>query len=488
MFVGVFVEQAAFQLEMFKWARARMGAEEWGAPEPVWSEIVVPVASFPLVLATAWLSSRSGRFAVIIDLVVLMLGAAGGLWVSRSFALTVTLLGVVGNWTGPCLAALGAVFLYESVPMGHRLAWLVPLAVAAALAPLLAEGLVEVVTTETRRQVFTGDMVYAEADRALTTILGSVIGLGGFLCLFGLVFVRRDTPVSLVARGYPKEAFLILSANGSQSAMSEETFCKRCAQDESHHVGPVIWIAFGVLVLLGLLVEVLETAFLDLIGGQLRRTVIENQNVPSYLYPALRVGVVAVELVIVLAVRARVRHLKFLPSVTAGIGFVGTLICTSLLSSSMDLNYDSPGTAVAGVSVIFLSHPVLEWCLWVLCLDLFGVRQRPLGALAVAGLRGLLDAVLRYFQNYQSSGKTIFVIESVFVGVCCVVVLWAFYQTKWFDNSLLCVENAEEGWLESDQRMREALVRSASEEPHDVLAPLVVKPSPSKRPRPHTIS
>lgn len=426
----------------------------------LWIQVVSPAAGVPLLVAAGWICSKSGRFAVILELLLLLFVIVGVVWVSVDSNVFIPLLAIQGSFVAPGLLAAAVLYMYESIPLGKRLVCMLSIPLSSSLARLISVSVNTVVANSRRYEILVDSNVIELASRAISANFGMLIGFAGLTGLVGLLFVRHDTALGLVARGYSADAFRALAGSG-EAPMHKEVYIARVEAEEIREQ-PSLSGPIGLLVLLVAAQVTLATSFLDTFGHIAESAFLQSLDSSPIVVQSVQLGVVTLVSVVALILWLKVGQVRYLPSAMMVAAAIGAVVCASLPLPYPEAGrfawLVSPPSAMVGLVCILLGLPLLEWTIWVLACDLFSSKRRPWGVFGVAALRGIFRTPIRY-QLWADVFETgVFVAEAIYISLCSGFVMWAFYQTRWFDRSLLCVDDAESGWLESDERLRPAIV------------------------------
>ena len=181
----------------------------------LWIQVVSPAAGVPLLVAAGWICTRAGRFAVIMEQLLLLFVLTGAVWIWEDVNVFAPLLAIQTSFVAPGLLAAAVLYMYECIPLGKRLGCMLTIPVFSALARLISVAVTALVTNPTRHEIIVDAKVTQLAHRVINAHLGVLIGLGVSTCLVGIICVRRDTALGLVARGRSADAFSALTDSGA---------------------------------------------------------------------------------------------------------------------------------------------------------------------------------------------------------------------------------------------------------------------------------
>jgi hypothetical protein len=172
------------------------------------------------------------------------------------------------------------------------------------------------------------------------------------------------------------------------------------------------------------------------------------------LMELLHTGIVSIDMGAAFFLKRKLGQLRFLSSAALLTASLGAVVCTT---STSDRSSVLHGWLLFGMALINLAQPIVQFVLWMLVMDMLRPRHRPWGAFGLVAIDGSFRGVANLRLIHFWLEPETFVAEALFVALCSFAVLGAFYQARWFDRSLICMEDPEAGWLESDERLRSRL-------------------------------
>lgn len=365
----------------------------------LWVRVISPAAAAPLLAATGWICTRAGRFAVIMEQLLLLFVLTGAVWIWEDVNVFAPLLAIQTSFVAPGLLAAAVLYMYECIPLGKRLGCMLTIPLFNALARLISVAVTALVTNPTRHEIIVDAKVTQLAHRVINAHLGVLVGFGVSTCLVGVLLVRRDTALGLVARGRSADAFSALTDSGD-APMHKDVYMARVEAEKNRERPSLRFGPVGLLTLLVAAQAVLCTSFLETFRPVADAAICPLDVVSPVVGKSVELCAVAVVSLLALVLWLRVGQVRYLPSAIMVAASIGAVVCASLPLAYPEAHrfasQTSPPSAVVGVVGVQLGLPLLEWTIWVLANDLFSSKARPGGVFGVVALIGAFKALVRY--------------------------------------------------------------------------------------------
>jgi len=286
----------------------------------------------------------------------------------------------------------------------------------------------------------------------------------------GLVFVRRDTPLSTVnCQKKPLTAYDQLVKQGVENTsepipMSREEF-EINAEKEFEALGTSnTFIGVVKKSFLGPILVLIGVAFID--------SVIEQVFWKYYYWYAanylgkgyfrdflpmliLEHSVSLGGIVACIALYMWVKDIRFIPPSALLIASLGAVICASVNVIAED-GYprdveeisNSLVRITAGVVLLILSRHVYLSTFKVVLMDLFPTNSRARGVFVYRAIEILFASSISAISEEFKTSRSFMIILAVISAGIGALIFAVFYTTQWFENSLVCRDpELDAGWL-----------------------------------------
>jgi hypothetical protein len=440
----------------------------------------------PFVLATGFVVDRYGRTLVLLGLLVISLGITGLAAFTQSTAGFVIAYGTSVNWLFPAIASISAIFVYEFVPLKHRLISLLCLGLAEPMGAVLM-GL----AIESADSIAYYDPLWIDRQETIYIVAAAAIAV---TIAVGVIFTKgRDTILSMVNCGNEAgKAYDLTVTDGRKNTsepvpLSREEYIDNAQIERAEcpsllsslkglMVGP-----FCVLASAGLINAIATKFFsatywnlaVDFFGGENQESLIE--------LTLLQHGLTIFGVLVAISLYVWIRDIRFVPPVGYLLVALGCVICASVNAIGEDGSLVKastlPGalTASLGACLIVVSSLVAVSSMKVIIMDVFPTSCRGRGVFVFAALEYLFMGIVGSLYSYMRTDRWVAIVLAAIVAAVGVGVFASFYLTSWFEKSILFRDpELDACWLISSKLTNEI--------------PIVGSRDKLRSPTPHTAS
>jgi hypothetical protein len=416
----------------------------------LWTKYYVPVFVTPIIVFSGFLMMKYGRFAVIYGTLICMIACSP--MVIRSTNPTMFSVGLTMMYSvfEPILLGGILIYAYESVPVKYRRIAVLSLGAFSSFGKL-GFG-VSIWLSGSKGYLDTSKPVETFRNES-SIIIGVAMSTLLIPFLFGL-FIRRDSPVSLVIRGFEKMVYkMLVDWHHDPSAIEEE----KPPMEEDDFVYQVEierersftdfktmvvrkWPALLFLFLTGYSYQLISANFLepykylayDYIGGGFEADPIKGI---SLFNSCCFIGTISAIVYI-----HKFKTITIIPGMANLLMFIGATINATepvFYEDGNPIEYEltNLGLVVGGQVVIWIGYTLAQFVWGLLVVEIVGGKYRPIFVMGQVALRNVTGAIIQaiYFK-YNWDGQGLYIAVSVILGIISISYFYVFLGTNWFSR------------------------------------------------------
>jgi len=423
--------------------------------EKQWTVYVIPALLVPVIVGSGYLMMRFGRFVVILGTLVIMAALAPILIFPDTYA-TFSAGYILHNTILRAIVIGGVmIYAYETVPIKYRRVALISLSVFASLGRIaFAIG-----RNVSGNKGYGSDEEDVEILRTqFSVILGIVCGTLLVPIILGLV-VRKDSPVSLVVRGFEREVYryLVSWRCGDLSPpppMNEDDFVYQVEveRERSYMDFKTMcvrkWPALLFLLLTGYAWQICDHVFmtpykylvLDHFGGGYDL----NPHYGLAIFNCCCLIGTLGAIVYIL----RFRSIAILPGISMGLLFIGASICAPIEAFYIDggegkgkgnpIEYQflPMNQIIVGQIIMWIGYTLAQFIWGLLIVEIVPGTYRPVVVMAQMGFLEFTNMAIRaIYTKYKWEGRGLYIASAVILGLIAVSYMIVFIGTNWFSRA-----------------------------------------------------
>jgi len=422
--------------------------------EKQWTVYVIPALLVPVIVASGYLMMRFGRFVVIMGTLVVMAALSPILIFPDSYATYSA--GFILHGTVLKAIVIGGlmIYAYETVPIKYRRVALISLSVFASLGRIaFAIG-----------RYISGNLGYGSAEETdvirsqYSIMLGVVCGTLILPIILGIV-VRKDSPVSLVVRGFERQVYryLVSWRCGDVSTappMNEDDFVYQVEveRERSYMDFKTMcvrkWPALLFLFLTGYAWQLIDIVFmtpykylvLDHFGGGYDL----NPHYGLVIFNCCCLAGTLAAIVYIL----QCRSITILPGIAMGLLFVGACICAPVepfyidggvgagKGNPIEYQFLPMNQIIVGQIVMWIGYTLAQFLWGLLIVEIVPGTYRPVVVMAQMGFLEFTHMALRaIYIKYNWEGRGLYIACTVILGLIAVAYMIVFVGTNWFSRA-----------------------------------------------------
>jgi len=422
--------------------------------EKLWIDNVLPSLLIPIIVGSGFVMMKYGRFIVIMGALIVMALLAPLLMFPSNYKMFSA--GIVLNGIIFRSIVIGGVMIYayETVPIKYRRVALLSLSIFASLGKL-SFGLARWISgnggygsTEDR------DTVQSQ----LSVLLGIACGATLLIPILWGAFVRTDSPVSLVVRGFERTVYRYLVSwkigTDNQPPMNEDDFVYQVEieRERSYMDFKTMcfrkWPALLFLFLTGYSWQIADFVFMtpykyivfDYIEGAYDENPIKGLIVMNCCCLAGTLFAIIYTL--------KYRSITILPALAMGFIFVGAAICSPVeafytasdndhgLGNPIEFQFLPMRQVLAGQVIMWVGYTLAQFVWGLLIVEIVPGTYRPVVVMAQMGFLELTNMAIRaIYTRYKWDGRGLYITASVVLGLIALSYMVVFVGTNWFSRA-----------------------------------------------------
>jgi len=419
----------------------------------LWTSYYCPVFASPLVIVAGFAMMDYGRFAVVYGTLVFCVLISP--LVIRPLNITMMASGmtIINAIVEPILMGGIFIYAYESVPVKYRRIAVISLGALSSFGRL-GFGI---------SRELSGSAGYMDTNKPIEQLADEcsiIIGLSMAVMIIPLIFglfIRKDSPVSLVIRGFERSVYkqLVSWRNTPESGvaaiddkppMTEDDFVYQVEIERERSFTDfktmVVrkWPALLFLFLTGYSYQLAGTIFLtpykylayDYIGGGYEASPIKGILVFN---SCCFLGTIAAIIYI-----HKFKTITFVPGLAISMMFIGATINATeqvFYDNGNPIEYQVVNIMVVLVGQVFIwvGFTLSQFIWGLLIVEIVGGKYRPIFVMGQMALRNVTGAIIDglYFK-YAWDGLGIYIVASVLLGIISIAYFYVFLATNWFSR------------------------------------------------------
>ena len=419
--------------------------------EKEWTLFVIPaLLVVPVIVGSGYLMMRFGRFIILMGTIALM--AAFSFMLIFPATLEMFSAGFVANKIILRAIVFGGlmIYAYETVPIKYRRIALLSLSIFASfgrIAYALGRNL-----SGTEGYGGGGSKSPQEIKGELSVILGVASGTLLLPLVLGM-FVGKDSPVSLVIRGFERHVYRYLVSwrcgdlRGPQPPMTEEDFVYQVeVERERSYVNFKTmcirkWPALLFLFLTGYAWQIVDQVFMTpykyLALDQMGNGYDTNPLNGLVIFNCCCLFGTLAAIVYIL----KFKSITILPGLSMGLLFIGSAICATVEAFYVDGNpieyqFLDIKKVMVGQIICWIGFTLAQFLWGLLIVEIVPGTYRPIVVLAQLGFLEFTNMAIRaIYTKYAHTGRGLYIASSVILGIIALAYIVVFVGTDWFSKA-----------------------------------------------------
>lgn len=422
--------------------------------ERLWIDNVLPSLGIPVIVGSGFLMMKYGRFIVIMSTLIIMALLSPLLIFPENYKMFSAGIVLVGIIFRSIVIGGIMIYAYETVPIKYRRVALISLSIFASLGKL-SFGIARWVSNN---KGYGSDDEPDVIQSQLSVLLGIAIGATLLIAICWGAFVRKDSPVSLVVRGFERTVYRYLVSwrceTDPKPPMNEDDFVYQVEieRERSYMDFKTMcirkWPALLFLFLTGYSWQIADHVFLtpykyvvfDYFEGQYDQNPIKGLVV---LNCCCLVGTIAA-----IIYTLRYRSITILPAFAMGFIFVGAAICSPIeafydgldnkhgLGNPIEFQFLPMKQVLAGQVFMWIGYTLSQFIWGLLIVEIVPGTYRPVVVMAQMGFLEITNmAIKAIYTRYKWDGRGLYIVASVWLGLIALSYMVVFVGTNWFSRA-----------------------------------------------------